>query len=139
MKKKRAKKKKDYTQNTVRLSQRGWEDLLSFKEFVDEAMHNEGHPRGATLAVTASIATRYAVESVDGTAFERNLKSVEAEIVEGFSKCLLRALKEVAPDIQFVLEVDLESRHLSLSANQKEGSFELPVFSGDRKKIHMRQ
>ena len=139
MKKKRAGKKKDLSKNTLLLSQRGWEELLTFKEFVDEALQRDGHPRPSSLAVAASIAMAHACASVDGAAFARNAKSVEAGIIEGFSQCLMSALKEILPDIQFVLEVDLETRRLSLSANQEYGSFDLPAFSGDRTKIHVRQ
>ena len=138
MKKKRAKKKKDYSQNTLRLSQRGWEDLLSFKSFVDEAMHAEGHPRPSTLAVSASIAMNHAVESVDGTAFERNVRLAEGEIVESFSKCILGALREILPEVQFLLEVDLETRRMTLSGNQEHRSFELPAIGGSAK-ISLRQ
>ena len=138
MKKKRAGKKKDLSQNTLRLSQRGWEDLLLFKTFIDEAMHAEGYPRPASLAVAASIAMNHAVESVDGTAVVRNIRMAEGEIVSSFSTCILGALKEILPDVQFLLEVDLESRRMILSANNDKRSFEMPAV-GSSTKISMRQ
>ena len=137
MKKKRG-KKTDFAQNTVRLSERGWNDLFAFKEFVDEAMHADGHPRGATLAVTASMAMAHAVASVDGTAFARNAKSVEAEIVEGVSRCILDALREALPGVDLALKIDLATRHLTVAADQQIHKFELPMTGGE-KKISMRQ